>query len=381
MAARCCSRTPRASSSGRSAPTSSPSRRYAPAWPRACAGTSRSAAPTPSGRPWPRGWRWPSSAAPTTSRRRAGSPATRRRSVTPTERSSPYSTSAPPGATPMRASPAWCARWHRRWRRGCASATPRAAVSRRRRCGAPYALAKMTSTRDCWWRRPATPVRTARCSCCTMSGGSTSRSGRWRIDLARAGYPTLAPDLYARGGDRPAPLTTVRLERLRATFDRDGGDDAERVGFDEPIAVDAAREQLEILSSLHMVSVNRTLDRHLPVALAALRHLQARAPTPRVALLALGAGGTLALRVAAAAQAQVQADARAQAEARRWRAPLRRTASSRRSSGSGGDHPLRRRRFASRRAGANRLPDLPLLRRAGRDRLGGAARRPDALEG
>lgn len=131
-------------------------------------------------------------------------------------------------------------------------------------------------------------------------------------DLAAAGYVALAPDLYAREGERPVPLSVPRLARLRTIFDEDGSEDADRAVFDEIFSLAAAREQLRILSSLHMLAANRSLDRHLPVAVEAARYLSRLTTAgPRVALLGFAAGAALALelaRVAAAPAAVIAFD-------------------------------------------------------------------------
>jgi dienelactone hydrolase len=121
--------------------------------------------------------------------------------------------------------------------------------------------------------------------------------------LAGAGYVALAPDLYARDGERPPPLTAPRLAKLRTIFDQDGSGGADRDVFDETFTIAAVREQLQILSSLQLVTANRSLERHLPVALAALRHLRQMLPTRRrVVVLGFSAGAALALHCAAAAR-------------------------------------------------------------------------------
>ena len=123
--------------------------------------------------------------------------------------------------------------------------------------------------------------------------------------IAQAGYVALAPDLYARDGERPAPLSRPRLAELQAFVNElpPGGmlDEAARAAALSHRPADQQQRLRESLQTM-MGGLAGGLERHLPPVLAAADWLRKEAaPSGGAGVAAIGfcMGGGLAALAAA----------------------------------------------------------------------------------
>jgi carboxymethylenebutenolidase len=94
--------------------------------------------------------------------------------------------------------------------------------------------------------------------------------------FAYAGYAVLAPDLYARGGIRPAPLARPRLAELLAFVNEAGpgifADEKTRGDALSKLPTDVAARVRESMAA--MTAALSDLGAHVPALLTATRHLR-----------------------------------------------------------------------------------------------------------